>query len=245
MESAAAFVIGSVPGGGRMKRRDSRVRILRVFVAALSLVALASGAEAKHRRKKQTTAKPRAGAFDYYVVALSWSPEHCAEPAGRSDKLQCHSKRRFAFVLHGLWPQFEKGYPQQCSTAPLEPAVRDSMLEVMPSTKLVHHEWSKHGTCSGLSPEGYFARARSAFTSVRIPPTYQSPENAFTTDVSGVEQAFREVNAALQPEGIAVRCRGRFLQEVRVCLTRDLQPRACGQDVKDYCRGESTVRPVR
>jgi ribonuclease T2 len=119
------------------------------------------------------------------------------------------------------------------------------MLDVMPSPKLVQHEWSRHGTCSGLSPEDYFARARSAFTSVHIPARYQAPESAFTTDLADVEQSFRAANAALEPEGIAVLCQGRFLREVRVCLTKDLQLRACGHDVKDNCRGEITVRPVK
>ena len=228
-----------------MKRGDNRVRIVHVFAAVLCIVVLASGAEAKHKKKKHPTPKPSAGEFDYYVLSLSWSPEHCAEPAGKNDSMQCHSKRHFAFVLHGLWPQFEKGYPQSCSTATLSNAVRDSMLDVMPSTKLVQHEWSKHGTCSGLSPDDYFARARAAFTSLHIPPAYRSPDNAFTSDVAGVEKAFGDANAGLQADGVAVLCQKKFLQEVRVCLTKDLQPRACGSDVKDNCGSEITVRPVK
>src|SRR5262245_38762481 len=97
---------------GRMKRGATRLRIAHVLAAALWLIASASGAKAKPKKKQHPTHKPAVGKFDYYVRSLSWSPQHCAEPAGKSDTMQCHSKRHFAFVLHGLWPQFEKGYPQ-------------------------------------------------------------------------------------------------------------------------------------
>jgi ribonuclease T2 len=119
------------------------------------------------------------------------------------------------------------------------------MLDVMPSAKLVDHEWTKHGTCSGLAPDAYFEKARAAFGSVKIPVAYQNPSDAFTTTVAEVEQAFGGENARLQPNDIAVICSGRFLQELRVCLDKDLQPRTCGSDIKDGCRGTITVRPVR
>ena len=29
---------------------------------------------------------------------------------------QCNGPRPFSFVLHGVWPQFEKGWPENCQT---------------------------------------------------------------------------------------------------------------------------------
>ena len=58
----------------------------------------------------------RPGEFDYYVLALSWSPTYCASEAGASDGQQCAPGRRFAFVVHGLWPQFKQGWPENCET---------------------------------------------------------------------------------------------------------------------------------
>lgn len=206
---------------------------------------LAVPAHAKHHKKPHKKPTPVAGTFDYYVMSLSWSPEHCAEPAGKGDKLQCASSRKFAFVLHGLWPQFETGYPQSCSNAPLKSETRDGMLDIMPSKQLVQHEWEKHGTCSGLEPDQYFAKARAAFGAVKIPAAYQDPTTAFQTDVGKVEQAFGDTNPDLHSDALAVQCQGKFLQEVRVCLDKDFHPRRCGHDVKDACGNSITVRPVK
>ncbi len=59
---------------------------------------------------------PESGKFDYFALALSWSPTYCATPAGENDRSQCSPGRRFAFVVHGLWPQHEKGWPEYCET---------------------------------------------------------------------------------------------------------------------------------
>src|SRR6185437_7643363 len=78
-----------------------------------------------------------AGQFDYYVLVLSWSPTYCAEK-GDSDRMQCNRSdgRRYSFILHGLWPQYERGYPSDCQLPrrPFVPEpVIDSMLDIMPS----------------------------------------------------------------------------------------------------------------
>ena len=107
-----------------------------------------------------------AGRFDYYVLSLSWSPQYCADAPGDRDRRQCGSGRRYAFVLHGLWPQNERGFPQSCAEGGTLPrALVDDMLDVMPSPSLVRHEWATHGTCSGLTADAYFAAARRAFRS--------------------------------------------------------------------------------
>lgn len=62
--------------------------------------------------KAAATGQP--GAFDYYVLALSWSPEFCHS---HPTKPECVSGK-FGFVVHGLWPQYANGYPENCSTAP-------------------------------------------------------------------------------------------------------------------------------
>ena len=219
-------------------------RSVHVIVAA-ALVLLSAPAHARHHRKhKQPT--PLAGAFDYYVLSLSWSPEHCAAGARHADDPQCATPRRYGFVLHGLWPQYESGYPQSCATGvSLSSTTVDSMLDVMPNPQLVRHEWSKHGTCSGLTPEAYFATARTAYTAVKIPAPYNAPPTAFQTSASDIEQAFRGANAGLEPSETAVLCAGKFLQEVRVCLDKNLHPRPCGRDVRDACKGSIIVRPIK
>jgi ribonuclease T2 len=119
------------------------------------------------------------------------------------------------------------------------------MLDIMPSATLVQHEWAKHGTCSGLSPEAYFEEARMAFTAVTIPASYRDPLTVVSTAPRNIKDAFREANPSLTADRIAVLCKGKFLQEVRICLAKDLEPRSCGRAVRDNCGDTVIVRPVK
>ena len=91
-----------------------------MFVAALACAS--SGAQARKQSEP--------GRFDYYAVALSWSPSYCAT---RNDPDQCAVGRRHGFVLHGLWPQHERGFPESCSTEKLPPQVRERYGSLFPS----------------------------------------------------------------------------------------------------------------
>ncbi len=217
-------------------------------VALLVLCLLPAASEARHHKPPRKPSAPASGGFDYYVLSLSWSPEHCAEkPGGRGDS-QCGIDRHYAFVLHGLWPQYGKGgYPQMCKTKnKLSAAAVSSMLDVMPSTTLIQHEWSRHGTCSGLTSDAYFGKARQAFESVTIPDRYQKPDQIFQVTAGGVRSDFTGANAGSADTSLAIVCAGHFLSEVQFCLTKDtLALRPCGHDVKDSCEGTVTVRPVR
>src|SRR5690606_30212477 len=88
------------------------------------------------------------GDFDFYVLSLSWSPSYCEAEGRSADRSQCGTGRDFAFVVHGLWPQFERGFPEFCSTRGGEPdrASVDAMLDIVPSPSLVRYQWRKHGT---------------------------------------------------------------------------------------------------
>jgi len=200
------------------------------------------------RRDRDPRTKP--GNFDFYVMSLSWSPGFCATSAGRNAAEQCGPDRHFAFVLHGLWPQYEKGgWPQDCSTERVSGGLVDSMLDIMPSPTLVRHEWEKHGTCSGLSPEDYFEESTEAFHAIRIPAQYQAPQRQITVDPDQLRQEFAEANPGIGEQGFVVLCsgNGRYLQEVRACLRTDLSGRACNREVqRDSCRSRQIVmRPTR
>jgi ribonuclease T2 len=166
------------------------------------------------------------GRFAYYVLTLSWSPAFCETPAGARSPEQCSGPRHYGFVVHGLWPQNETGWPESCAAGGgPAPALVSKMLDIMPSRKLVEHEWEKHGTCSGLSAEGYFEKVRAALGSIRIPEAYVAPKQAFSTDMERIVSAFVAANPGLSPEKLAVQCK-RELDEVRICLDKDLAPRA-------------------
>jgi ribonuclease T2 len=188
-------------------------------------------------------------AFDYYLLALSWSPSYCADAqAAARDQRQCQAARPFAFVVHGLWPQYERGYPSECASQirDVAPALKNAMLDLMPSPGLIEHQWDKHGACTGLSPEAYFAQTRRLRTSITIPNTYQNLSRPLLVTGGEVERAFIAANPSLTPAMIAVVCRDNRLREVRVCFSRDGRPRACGANVRDQCgAGKVQMPPVR
>ncbi len=202
---------------------------------ALLLIPLLSLCASAHARRGGDLP----GQFDYYAVALSWSPSYCAT---NRDPDQCETGRKLGFVLHGLWPQFEAGYPEQCSNQPLPGAVRDRYEAIYPSAKLIGHEWKKHGTCSGLEPAAYFALSAKLKDQLVIPRQFQQP--ASPVRVSGAEfmQAFRTVNPGLARDAVLPFCSGggRFLREIHACFDKTGRSRGCsnGEIKRSYssCR---------
>ncbi len=205
------------------------------------------------RREDAGQQRNVAGEFDYYSLVLSWSPSHCAEATG--DELQCNRRdgRRFNFVLHGLWPQYERGWPQDCRTArrPFVPQpLIDSMLDIMPSQRLVIHEYRKHGTCSGLSPDGYFALSRRLFKSIVIPQDFRNPFEQQTIEPRELANALMRANPGLKQENFGIVCGGpgNRLKEIRICYTKDAKLRTCGanENPRKLCSASRMlVPPVR
>lgn len=194
------------------------------------------------------------GNFDYYALVLSWSPTHCESPEGQDDAAQCEPRhgRPYAFVLHGLWPQYERGYPEDCpgrSRYVPQPVI-DRMMDIMPSKGLIIHEYRKHGTCSGLGPDDYFDAARRMYSGVTIPERFRSPTQMQTLDPSEVVDEFVRANRNLRPDMIAVACRGpgSRLREVRICFSKTGDAISCGANERQgkLCRSsQMSVPPVR
>jgi ribonuclease T2 len=192
------------------------------------------------------SARAPTGDFAYYILALSWSPTYCLEEADpRRDRAQCQSARPYAFVLHGLWPQHERGYPDRCETSqPRVPdAIIDTVMDIMPSRGLAGHQWRKHGACTGLSHADYFAASRAAYSAVAIPPAFKNVATYVNTSPDKVEQAFLDANPGLTRDGVTVTCSRKHLREVRVCLTKDLKFRTCGEDARRDCDRPQVVMP--
>jgi len=179
----------------------------------------------------------RAGAFDYYILSLSWSPTWCALEGTARKSPQCDEEADFGWVLHGLWPQYDEGWPSYCRTSQRDPSRSDTraMADIMGSPGLAWHQWKKHGRCSGLAADAYFDAARRAYEAVNRPGVFRRLDRAVRLPAAVVEEAFLRANPALQPDMLTITCKSGRIQEARLCLTRDLQPRACGQDVVRDC----------
>lgn len=174
--------------------------------------------------------------FDYYLLALSWSPEYCHSHASST---QCSSDKHFGFVVHGLWPEYKTGSgPQHCGSQPglSNPS---SMLDIMPDLGLVQHEWTTHGTCSGLTAEQYFGLIRKAFSSVKQPTQLTGAKTPQTLSPRQVKQDFEGANPELNDSEMMINCASNYLQAVEICLTKGLQPMAC--PAPRDCRA-STIR---
>lgn len=188
--------------------------------------------------------RPRAepGQFDYYAVALSWSPSYCAT---KRDPDQCDSGRRLGFVLHGLWPQFEAGYPEYCTRQELPPDTARRYAPLFPSARLAGHEWRKHGTCTGLDPAAYFTLSDQLRNRLVIPPALRQPDAPLRISHRQFVQAFRAVNPALAPDSVLPYCAagGRFLRELHACYDKAGRSRSCsaGAIKRSYssCRAET------
>lgn len=181
------------------------------------------------------------GEFDYWMLALSWSPQHCADQ--HSDP-QC--LRPNAFVVHGLWPQYEDGYPDFCGdTDRVGRDLVERMLPLMPSEKLIQHQWRKHGSCSGMPVDEYFLTVERAHRALAIPASYSQIERYEQSTIADIEKSFIDVNPGLTGDGIALQCAGRWLKEMRVCFDKQFEPRACGSDIVDKCGEKVVLRPVR
>ena len=187
-----------------------------------------------------------AGDFDYYILTLSWSPTYCADQAKRNrDQLQCFSERSYGFVIHGLWPQYEKGYPDRCPTRFRDPSDKlvSQMLKFSPSESLIHHEWDKHGTCSGLNALDYFRLAVKSFKKLNRPEQYKDLARPLLMTASQIEQSFYNANPDLPKDSLFVTCGRQKLREVRVCLNKAGEPRRCSASaLKGQCRSKDKLR---
>lgn len=190
----------------------------------------------------------QAGDFDYYVMALSWSPGWCATDGKGRDAAQCKTGSGASFVLHGLWPQNETGYPSYCRTSAKDPTRTQSgaMTDIMGASGAAWYQWKKHGRCSGLTATDYYQTARRAYGAVTIPPVLKNLNKDVRLPASVVEDAFIEANPALPRDGVTITCANGRIDEVRICLNKDLSPRACGQDaVRDCTMSNALMERVR
>ncbi len=201
--------------------------LIALTLPVLLLSGLLSGAGASSRRGGGDHVAP--GDFDYYILSLSWAPDFCSRPNVQHDASECGPGRRLGFVVHGLWPQLDDGgHPSEC--APARPVARDIVqraMELIPGEGLIQHEWRDHGTCSGLSSAAYFDTIRRAYQAVTIPAEYKQLSRRVDASPRDIEAKFAAANPRFK-DSLRVACSGGELSEVRVCMGKDLSPRACG-----------------
>lgn len=190
----------------------------------------------------------RPGVFDYYVLSLSWSPNWCLREGDARRSEQCVADSGHGWILHGLWPQYDRGYPSFCQTAERPPSrgMTAAMADIMGTAGLAWHQWKKHGTCSGLSARGYYALSRDAYARINRPEILRQLKRQVELPASVIEEAFLKANPDLRADGITITCTSNQIQEARICLSKALDPVRCGPDVIRDCRLDRAVfAPLR
>jgi ribonuclease T2 len=184
------------------------------------------------------------GNFDFYVLSLSWSPGFCAT-GGRKSSGQCDVGSGLGFVVHGLWPQYEHGFPSDCSPdRPVSQIALEQARGLYPDMGLARYEWRKHGTCSGKSPSAYFADVRRARAAITVPSDLQQPSQDLVVSPRELMTNFIGSNAGLRPDMIAIGCRASTLEEVRICFSKDLRSfRSCPEVSRETCRASQIQVP--
>ncbi|WP_077701320.1 ribonuclease T2 family protein [Thioclava nitratireducens] len=215
----------------------TRLSLLTAALLALSTLTSSVSAEGE-----------RAGDFDYYLLSLSWSPTWCALTGDARNSPQCDPAEDRGFVLHGLWPQYETGWPSFCRTPQRDPSRQQTaaMEDLTGAPGLAWYEWKKHGRCSGLSATDYFALERKAYESIEIPRVLANLDRDVRLPAKVVEQAFLEANPGLDADEITITCKSGRIQEARICLTKELEPRRCGADtIRDCSLSNALMEKVR
>jgi len=180
----------------RVLRIRLKIRFLALLLAVAATVSASGSASAQDRRQNTP------GEFDFYVLALSWSPSYCEAAhergsLGKSQQIQCGG-RPYSFIVHGLWPQYDRGAPNYCQqpSPRLDGRIVSSMLDLMPAPGLIFNEWDKHGTCSGLQPRAYFETIRKARAGIKIPEQFLDLSEPKMVTPDEVEEAFVKANPA-------------------------------------------------
>ena len=169
---------------------------MRLLMVALLFLAGAARAEGE-----------QAGDFDYYVLALSWSPNWCALEGDARDAEQCEGD--FGWVVHGLWPQYERGWPSYCRSNARAPSrsMTGAQADLFGAGGAAWYQWKKHGICSGLSAQDYYRLAREAFARVERPEVLRRLDRTVKLPATVIEEAFLAANPEMTADQITITCK--------------------------------------
>lgn len=216
--------------------RSAALRLRALFLALAGITVASLNATAQQ------------ASFDYYILALSWSPAWCADKGDARNAEQCSPGANPGFVVHGLWPAQSNGNsPTECGPQGRNPTrmALNIAEEIFPSVGLARYQWRKHGTCSGLDPAAYFNAVKAARALVTIPAPLTAPRSDLQTNARSVERVFTEANPGLRADMMQVSCRRDTMTEVRLCVGRDLKSFVtCPALQRSECRAASITIPA-
>lgn len=175
-------------------------------------------------------APPRPMPVTGYTLALSWSPEFCKPRRGQPRHArQCSGQAGlFGLVVHGLWPESGRSWPQWCpSRRQLQSRDLAANTCLSPSAALLARQWAKHGSCMARKPATYFRVTRILWDGLRLPDYDRvSREDGLTAGT--IRTRFVDANRGWPREAVGVKLNARgWLEELRLCYDKRFMPARC------------------
>ena len=213
---------------------DDRTALL----AVLALVSLLGAAG-------RPTPRPRAAspANSTLPAVASWSPSFCETPAGRASRNSAAARApsRSWCTACGRNTSAAFQIVPGAAAASIADGGRNARSHAVAQTRQPRVGQARPR--SALGQRESFDTLRKARTLVKTPAQFEHPQRPLNVAPGEVVDAFVKANQGLTPAGIAIDCDRRFLREVRICMTRDLQFRDCGPSAARACRTDSLLMP--
>lgn len=211
-----------------MRRADAAVLSISTALAAVVIAAVTFSVVVLDRAPSSTALVSESS--DASVLVVTWAPSLCRVDAANKGCTSGHvEKLGRTWILHGLWPQPEDnqycGGPQSGENLRLSDDVRASLQSMMSDeAALAPHEWSAHGTCSGVTPDAYFTYATALTDQARaiLDPMLADADGTQLSQTT-LSDAFVAAYGEGARERIGVVCRnvtgeGSVLYEVHLSL---------------------------
>lgn len=202
--------------------------------------------------------------WTFMVLAQTWEGTFCND--GCCVLPSSISKLTSGVTIHGLWPNYDSGYPSCCKCSYTETEVdnyinnnaqmyRDinTYWPSLKKCKFIHYEWAKHGTCAASvynGDTGYADYFNTAITLHKKWNLYSIITSAVTPSNTTKYPASKITSAIEKKVGtsVALSCSSGKLAEIRICFEHPTSatklnpnPINCSSSIWNGCTSSSTI----
>lgn len=226
-----------------------------LFLAAFAAAEVESDSEfaTSDSSVERASRKKANKSFDFFYFVQQWPGSFCDTSKGCCFPVTGEPGAEFG--IHGLWPNRNDGtWPASCTNEEFDESEFKDVLANMNTDwgtlacssshneDFWEHEWSKHGTCSGLSQHDYFQRSIDLYNDYDITGALANagivPDDSFYP-ITKISQAFKDVlgfapqiECNKDPQG------NKQLYQVYICVAKDAKTLIkCPAAISNPCQG--------